>query len=83
MSFEKLEQFLKHNFPSMYHLKKEYLEKISQEVKKTKSNQVDVRFEEINKEDIPFQAEDIVPLLVDFMTGTVLNASVRKENRIA
>ena len=69
LSFEKLEQFLKHNFPSMYHLKKGYLEKISQEVQKTKSNQVDVRFEEINKEDIPFQAENIVPLLVDFMTG--------------
>ena len=53
----------------MFHLKKGYLEKISQEVKKTTGNQVDVRFEEINKEDIPFQAEDIVPLLVDFMTG--------------
>ena len=50
LSFEKLEQFLKHNFPSMYHLKKGYLEKISQEVKKTKSSQVDVRFEEINKD---------------------------------
>jgi hypothetical protein len=54
----------------MYHLKEGYLKMFSQEVKKTKSNQVDVRFEEINKEDIPFQAKDIVPLLLeDFMTG--------------
>ena len=82
LSFEKLEQFLKHNFPSMYHLKKGYLEKISQEVKKTKSNQVDVRFEEINKEDIPFQAEDIVPLLVDFMTGTKCKRKKREQNSV-
>ncbi len=82
LSFEKLEQFLKHNFPSMYHLKEGYLEKISQEVKKTKSNQVDVRFEEINKEDIPFQAEDIVPLLVDFMTGIKSKRKKREQSVI-
>ena len=82
LSFEKLEQFLKHNFPSMYHLKKGYLEKISQEVKKTKSNQVDVRFEEINKEDIPFQAEDIIPLLVDFMTGTKSKRKKREQKSV-
>ena len=82
LSFEKLEQFLKHNFPSMYHLKKGYLEKISQEVQKTKSNQVDVRFEEINKEDIPFQAEDIVPLLVDFMTGIKTKRKKREQKSV-
>ena len=82
LSFEKLEQFLKHNFPSMYHLKEGYLEKISQEAKKTKSNQVDVRFEEINKEDIPFQAEDIVPLLVDFMTGIKTKRKKREQKSV-
>ena len=82
LSFEKLEQFLKHNFPSMYHLKKGYLEKISQEVKKTKSNQVDVRFEEINKEDIPFQAKDIVPVLEDFMTGIKSKRKKREQNSV-
>lgn len=66
----------------MYHLKKGYLEKISQEVQKTKSNQVDVRFEEINKEDILFQEEDIVPLLVDFMTGTKTKRKKREQNSV-
>ena len=67
---------------SMYHLKEGYLEKISQEAKKTKSNQVDVRFEEINKEDIPFQAEDIVPLLVDFMTGIKTKRKKREQKSV-
>ena len=66
----------------MYHLKKGYLEKISQEVKKTKSNQVDVRFEEINKENIPFQAQDIVPLLEDFMTGIKTKRKEREKNSV-
>ena len=66
----------------MYHLKEGYLEKISQEAKKTKSNQVDVRFEEINKEDIPFQAEDIVPLLVDFMTGIKTKRKKREQKSV-
>ena len=51
-------------------------------MKKTKSNQVDVRFEAINKEDIPFQAEDIVPLLVDFMTGIQSKRKKREQNSV-
>ena len=46
----------------------------------TKSNQVDVRFEEINKEHIPFEAKDIVPLLVDFMTGIRSKRKEREKN---
>ena len=66
----------------MYHLKKGYLEKISQEVKKTNCNQVDVRFEEINKDDIPFQAKDIVPVLEDFMTGIKSKRKKREQNSV-
>jgi len=82
LSVEKLDQFLKHNFSSMYQLKKGYLEKISQEVKKTKSNQVDVRFEEINKEDLPFEAKDIVPILQDFITGIKSKRKKREQNSV-
>jgi hypothetical protein len=66
----------------MFHLKKGYLEKISQEVKKTTGNQVDVRFEEINKDDIPFQAKDIVPVLEDFMTGIKSKRKKREQSVI-
>jgi len=66
----------------MYQLKKGYLEKISQEVKKTKSNQVDVRFEEINKEDLPFEAKDIVPILQDFITGIKRKRKKREQNSV-
>jgi hypothetical protein len=66
----------------MYQLKKGYLEKISQEVKKTKSNQVDVRFEEINKEDLPFEAKDIVPILQDFITGIKSKRKKREQNSV-
>jgi hypothetical protein len=83
LSVEKLDQFLKHNFPSMYHLKKGYLEKISQEVTKTESNQVDVRFEEINKDYIPFEAKDIVPLLEDFISGIKSKRKEREKNSVS
>jgi len=51
-------------------------------VRKTKSNQVDVRFEEINKEHIPFEAKDIVPLLEDFITGIKSKRKERERNSV-
>ena len=48
----------------------------------TKSNQVDVRFEEINKEHIPFEAKDIVPLLEDFITGIKSKRKERERNSV-
>jgi hypothetical protein len=69
LTHEKLDQFLQHNFPSMFQLKKKYLDKISEEVKKTRSDAVNVCFEEINKEHIPFEPKDVVRLLQDIMEG--------------
>ena len=80
LTHEKLDQYLQHNFPSMFHLKKTYLDKISEEVKKTKSNQVDVHFEEINKEHIPFEPKHIVPLLQDILTGIKIKRKKREKN---
>ena len=51
-------------------------------MRKTKSNQVDVRFEEINKEHIPFEAKDIVPLLEDFITGIKSKRKERERNSV-
>ena len=51
-------------------------------MRKTKSNQVDVRFEEINKEYIPFEAKDIVPLLEDFITGIKSKRKERERNSV-
>ena len=64
----------------MFHLKKIYLDKISEEVKKTKSNQVDVVFEEINEEHIPFESKDIVPLLKDILEGIHNKRRKREKN---
>ncbi len=43
---------------------------------------MDVRFEEINKEHIPFEAKDIVPLLEDFITGIKSKRKERERNSV-
>ena len=79
LTLEKLDQFLKHNFPSMHNLKMGYLDKILQEVKKAKSNEVDVRFEEI-EDYVSFQTKDIVPLIEDILTGIQSKRKKRDKN---
>jgi hypothetical protein len=80
LTHEKLDQFLQHNFPSMFQLKKKYLDKISEEVKKTRSDAVNVCFEEINKEHITFEPKDIVKLLQDIMEGIHNKRKKRERN---
>ena len=80
LTHEKLDQFLQHNFPSMFQLKKKYLDKISEEMKKTRSDAVNVCFEEINKEHIPFEPKDVVRLLQDIMEGIQNKRKKRERN---
>ena len=39
-------------------------------------------FEEINKEDLPFEAKDIVPILQDFITGIKSKRKKREQNSV-
>ena len=56
-----------------------YLDKILQEVKKAKSNEVDVRFEDI-EDNVSFQPKDIVPLIEDILTGIQSKRKKRDKN---
>lgn len=60
--------YLKANFPSLFTVKKEFLDKIPSAAKKTKSNEVDVRFEDIS-DHVPFLPTTLRPLLDEIMNG--------------
>jgi hypothetical protein len=60
--------YLKANFPSLFTVKKDFLDKIPSAAKKTKSNEVDVRFEDIS-DHVPFLPTTLRPLLDEIMNG--------------
>ncbi len=60
--------YLKANFPSLFTVKKDFLDKIPSAAKKTKSNELDVRFEDIS-DHVPFLATTLRPLLDEIMNG--------------
>jgi antitoxin component of RelBE/YafQ-DinJ toxin-antitoxin module len=64
----------------MFQLKKKYLDKISEEMKTTRSDAVNVCFEKINKEHIPFEPKDVVRLLQDIMEGIQNKRKKRERN---
>jgi hypothetical protein len=60
--------YLKANFPSLFTVKKDFLDKIPSAAKKTKSNELDVRFEDIS-DHVPFLPTTLRPLLDEIMNG--------------
>jgi hypothetical protein len=63
----------------MFQIKKEYLDKISQAAKKTKSNEVDVRFEDI-AEHVSFLPTTIQPIIEEVMKGVHIRRGKRDKS---
>ena len=70
--------YLSANFPSLFRIKNDYLDKISQAAKKTKANEVHVRFEDI-EDHVPFLSTTIQPLISEIMEGLRVLREVRIE----
>jgi hypothetical protein len=70
--------YLSANFPSFFTIKTDYLDKISQAAKKTKTNEVHVRFEDI-EDHVPFLSTTIQPLLSEIIEGLRVKREVRIE----
>jgi len=64
----KFDLYLQANFPSLFTVKKDFLDKIPSAAQKTKSNEVDVRFEDIS-DHVPFLPTTLRPLLDEIMYG--------------
>ena len=64
----------------MFQIKKEYLDKISQQAaKKTKNNEVDVRFEDI-AEHVSFLPTTIQPIIEEVMKGVHIRRGKRDKS---
>ena len=76
----KLVLYLEANFPSFSRIKKDYLDKISDAAKKTKSNGVDVRFEDI-ADHVPFLSSTIKSIIEEIMSGVHIMREKRAKSK--
>jgi hypothetical protein len=75
-----LSLYLEANFPVLFQIKKDYLDNISHAVTKTKSNALDVRFEDI-EEHVSFLSSSVQPLIQEVMDG--FNDKRRKREKFS